>query len=48
MTEEQRNLYKKDEFVRKIFLVKDDREVRELVLNTLLHSQFDEEIKGKY
>ena len=48
MTEDQRKLYEKDESIRKIFLVKDDFEVRELVFNTLLDTRFDEEIRGKH
>ena len=48
MTEDQRNLYEKDESIRRIFLVKDDFEVRELVFNTLLDTRFDEEIRGKH
>ena len=48
MTESQRELYKRDESVRKLFLVKRDEEVREKILNILIDPQFTKDIKGKY
>ena len=48
MTESQQELYKRDESIRKLFLVQRDEEVREKILNILIDPQFSKDIKGKY
>ena len=47
MTESQRELYQRDESIRKLFLIKQDEEVREMILTTLIDPQFCKDIKGK-
>ena len=48
MTDSQRELYKRDDSIRKLFLVKHDEEVREKILNILIDPQFNKDVEGKY
>ena len=48
MTKSQRELYQRDESIRRLFLVKKDEEVREKILNILIDPPFTNDIKGKY
>ena len=47
MTANQRELFIRDESIRKVFLVKQDSEVQELILNTLVDPRFNKEKTGK-